>query len=104
MAAVPKTFEFTIPVSGTATMASVTGWPEKTWMSSLAMRADRDNTNDIYWADEDSERGGYIGPGEAVSFNFEGQALIRDVNLVGSSGDVVYLTIGLNSEGYDYDA
>lgn len=104
MAEVPRTFQYTIPVSGVSTLATITGWDEKTWMGSIAMRADRGNSDDIYWADDDLSKGGYIGPGEAVTMNFDGQALIRNLRLMGTSGDVIYITIGLNSENFDYDA
>jgi hypothetical protein len=102
MAEVPRTFEYTIPIGGTALLSTITGWAERTWMGSIAMRADRGNADDIYWSDNLLSRGGFIGPGEAVTMNFEGQALIRNLRLIGTSGDVVYITIGLNSENFDY--
>ncbi len=97
MAVKPVTKRVIIPVAGTVSLATVLDRSPMTWMGSIALRAARDNADDVYWRDEGAESGGYIGPGEAVSMDFgEGQSLIQNFNIVGDAGDVVYVTIGLN--------
>jgi hypothetical protein len=96
------TKKYTFDATGQALLAVIMGVPGKTWIGSFAMRSDRDNANDVFWADEDGERGGYIGPGEAVTMDFgEGQTLLRQFTLYGAVNDVIYLTIGLNTVNFD---
>jgi hypothetical protein len=97
---VTKTYTF--GATGQALLAAIMDMPEKTWIGSLSVRSHRDNADDVFWADEGGQQGGYIGPAEAVTMDFgEGQTLIRQFALYGASGDIIYLTVGLNTVNYD---
>ena len=98
MAVSPSTYEYTFTTGGIIRLAELTNFPDLTWMGSLAVRASRDNTDDVFWSDGDGERGGYIGPAEGVTFNFgDGQALMDTFSFHGTSGDSLFITVGLNS-------
>jgi hypothetical protein len=100
----PVTREVLIPGGGVVSLVTILGRDPKTWMGSVAFRAARGNADDVFWADEDAGKGGFIGPGEAVSFDFgEGQALIQNFNLSGQAGDTVYVTAGLNRHYFTSD-
>ena len=97
MAVKPVTKKVTIPEAGVISLATILNRVPTTWMGSIALRSARANSDDIHWRDEGAESGGYIGPGEAVSMDFgEGQALIQNFDIVGTAGDIVYITVGLN--------
>lgn len=104
MALKPLTREFTIPVGGVATLASILGMAENTWVGFVAMRAGRGNADDLFWQDENGQSGGYIGPGEAVTIEFgEGQTLVRNFSLSGTESDTVFMTIGVNRHYFPGD-
>ena len=89
----------TIPAGGSLTLAEILGRPVHTWIGSLAVRAGRENTYDLYWTDEAGQRGGFIGPGEAVTMDFgAGQALIQNIVLTGTAGDTAFVSVGMNRD------
>lgn len=102
MARRPITKTFTFGGSAYYELSTITGENAKTWIHSLAMRADRENLSDIFWTDENGESGGYIGPAEAVVFDYgqEG-SLMKNFRLTGTEDDIVYLTIGMNDSYFD---
>jgi hypothetical protein len=104
MAVKPITKPYTM--TGTAiALSTILGRADNTWMGSLALRAARSNSDDVFWQDDDGNPGGYIGPGEAVTMDFgEGQALIGGFSLKGDAGDVVYITVGINRHYFPGDA
>jgi len=104
MALKPLTREFTIPAGGVASLASILGMAENTWVGFVAMRAGRDNAEDLFWKDENGQSGGYIGPGEAVTIEFgDGQTLVRNFSLSGTADDTVFMTIGVNRHYFPGD-
>jgi len=94
---VPKKYTFTS--SGGDTLAGILGVTKNTWVGSVVIRAGRNNAADVYWTDLSGELGGYIGATEAVVFDYgPGQALLSEFKLVGTAGDVVYMTICVNQQ------
>lgn len=93
----PRTKRFAFGGASRYSLKTIMDWRDSTWIGTIAMRADRGNADDVGWSDADNSQGGYIGPGEAASFDFgPGQTLAKDFYLSGISEDIVYLTIGLN--------
>lgn len=104
MAVRPITKKYTFDSTGTVLLSAILDRPANTWMGSLAVRSARENAEDVYWSDAQGVAGGYIGPAEAVTFDFgEGQSLVGRFSLQGKSGDAVYLTIGLSSAYFGPD-
>lgn len=99
MARLPVTRKYTFTVSGaTVQLADILGRPTTHWLGSLAMRSGRTNVSDVFWKDGPTgQEGGYIGPSEAVTFDFGFEhAQCRTFSLIGTQGDIVYLTVGEN--------
>lgn len=96
------TKKYTFGASGTVLLSSILGRPANTWIGSLSIRCDRLNASDLFWADEGGEQGGFIGPTEAVTFDFgAGQTLVGMFRLYGDASDTIYITIGVNSNHTD---
>ena len=96
------TRDYTFTAAERVLLSTIMDRPAHTWIGSLAVRAARGNADDVFWADEGGEMGGYIGPGEAVTFDFgQGQTLVREFTLYGDVNDVIYITIGINSNHTD---
>jgi hypothetical protein len=97
----PITRKITL-ASPSITLAAATGFPDLTWIRFTAVRAARTNQGDVFWSDEGGQPGGYVGPGEAATYDYgEGQAFMGQVVLSGTIGDVVYLTVGVNRQYFD---
>jgi hypothetical protein len=102
MAVKVVTKTYTFGAGGSVLLSTIMDKPANTWIGSLSLRSDRLNADDVFWSDENGERGGYIGPTEAVTMDFgDGQTLIRLFRLYGATSDKVYITIGLNTLNFD---
>ena len=102
MALKPVTRRYVFTSSAPVLFSSILDKPSKTWIGSIAIRAGRNNGDDVFWQDENGQSGGYIGPAEAVTMEFgEGQMLIGRFSLSGTANDTVYITIGVSSDHYD---
>ena len=97
MATTPQTIEYTFDANEKVLLRELIGHGSSTWVSSITLRAGRDNVADVSWSSTSGGgRGGYIGATEAFSADFSEQALIEDFTLYGSTGDKVFMTIGVN--------
>lgn len=99
---VPK--KFTIPASGSSTLAAALGYTRPTtWIRAVTMRAARANSGEIEWGDGSGERGGYLGPGEAANIDWgEDQAFAEDFTLYGTVGDIIYLSVDVNRYYFEH--
>lgn len=92
----------TFGATGQSYLYTILGRDQNTWIESLAIRSARNNTDDIFWKDEDGDSGGYIGPEEAVTMDFgAGQTLLRRLSLTSTPGHIVYITVGMNTNNAD---
>lgn len=99
---VTKEWTFTAP--GNAPLTSILSRPANTWIASIAIRAARENTDDVFWKDNQGERGGFIGPGEAITIDFGApQALVGNLTFLGTPDDEVFVTVGVNSDYFTSD-
>lgn len=104
MAHKPVTREYTIPAGGSVSLATIFGRAGNTWIGWVTVRAGRDNMEDVYWADEDGSRGGYLGPAEAATMNFgEGQALIQNIVFTGQANDTIFVTTGIDRYYFEHE-
>lgn len=89
---------YTIPVSGVASLAVALGLTRTyTWIKAVTMRAARTNAADVFWSDSGLDKGGFIGPGEAINVDFgDGQSFAEEFFIQGTSGDKVYLSVDVN--------
>jgi hypothetical protein len=64
------------------------------YFSSIAIRANGNNVSTIVWSDPNGDFGGYIEPGEAISFDVN-QKFIKtaDIQVWGTADDAIYLTL-----------
>jgi hypothetical protein len=76
--------------------------PDKTWVSEVVMRCDPDNLGTVKWSDSGHEAGGYLLAEEAVTIEFDGQTLAGTFFIVGAAGEIVYMSIGVNSQYFDH--
>ena len=93
----PITRAWTIPAAGSNTLLEIIDDASVIWLGYVSIRAERNNSGDIYWADADGQSGGYLGAGEAALIGDEyGHSQMKDFTLSGAVGDILYLTIGVS--------
>lgn len=98
------TKEYTFTGSGEIAIAALLGMPATTWIRGMAIRAERTNADDVFWVDAQGDKGGFLGPGEALTLDFgDGQSLAGNLTMTGSSGDKFYASLALNSVYFDSD-
>jgi hypothetical protein len=102
MAQRPTTYAYTFASATSAALSDIIGMRQKTWILSMAVRADRGNADDISWSVRGGGKGGFIGPAEACVFDFgEAGTLVGTLAFHGKAGDKMYLTIGISSDYFD---
>ena len=99
---VPK--KFTIPASGSSTLAAALGYTRATtWIRAVTMRAARLNAADVEWSDGSAERGGYLGPSEAANIDWgEDQTFAEEFSIHGTPGDIIYLSVDVNRYYFEH--
>lgn len=88
-----KTIAYTIGAAP-ASLESIVNSAGDTFISSLTLRAGKQNVADIRWTDSAGAIGGYLEAREAATFDLAGKFIkTSDLYIAGTASDVVYITV-----------
>lgn len=89
-----KTKQYTFVSSSPVNAYVMLGSPMDEFISTMTVRAGKDNLDIVYWQEPGGTKGGYLEPREAASFDLTGKYVSgKHVEFVGLAGDSLYLTV-----------